>query len=480
MKKLLALLLLLPVLAFAQSYPNPTYSTVTVTPPVSTLTKAFTTLQTLSGSTSTNCTTNSPLVYITYPCANSFFIPSDGVAASSAQNSFDEWQFSADFGGSTLTSSRQILDVIGNFTGASNSANNNKGYVALVGQMLTNSPDGGTAPTLANGAGSFFGINSVVIANSGAQNLFGLTGEEVDIICQGCSTAIRLGVSAVNQGTTQASVLADDAAFHVGAITPGSTASWHQALNLSHLNGGAPLDTTGCVICTDATNDTIATGVDLSAYTISGNFLKGPGGYSVSGAGVTTGATVTQGSANNSTSFSSTAFVYNLLASGLSPGAFTNVSGSGGAFVTLNASGNDALMYSNSSAQSIPNNALTTVTNWTKVTDRVNANFNAATGVFTAPATGIYQISGQLTYSSAIGAVNTQYTAAIDVNGSIVAQGAFFQESTSTDLVSVPFSGVVSLTSGQTLQIQAFQTSGVARTLSSTAALTFMSINRLP
>lgn len=148
---------------------------------------------------------------------------------------------------------------------------------------------------------------------------------------------------------------------------------------------------------------------------------------------------------------------------------------------TLNASGNDALLYANSSGQSIPNNVLTTVTTWTKTFDRVNANFNASTGVFTAPATGYYQVDAQLTFSSAAGVVATEYTAAILANGSVVAEGNFFQESISTAAVSVQVSAVVSLTSGQTVAIQAYQNSGSARTLNTTTALwNYISINRTP
>lgn len=526
------------VLATSPTITSPTISAgailngpLTVTPTASSLTKAFNTSQSVSGASSANCTSTSLFVF---PCANLFYVSSDGVDASSPNNVFNEWQYVANFGGSTLKGGRQLFNVIGTFTGASNAANTNPSYVSFVSEMATNSADGGTAPTIANGRGQFFASNPLVVADSGATNLFGIVGEEVNALCFGCTTALRFGLSSAAGGTTQAAVLNNDAAFHVGSIQSGG--QWHQAFNLSNVNGVAPLDSTGCVICTDSTANTIGTGIDLSAYTITGNFLNGPNGFSVSGGGlitsanglivsggganvtggldvsgglaVTTGTTTVSGSlvatgsvggagftsllspyaplaspaltgaptaptataATNSTQIATTAFANTAVTGG----------GNSGSFTTLNASGNDALLYTNASGQSIANNTLVTVTTWTKTADRVNANFNASTGIFTAPAAGWYQISGQLTYSAAAGVVNAQYSAAILANGTVVAEGAGFQQSASTALVSVPFSATVPLSAGQTLQVQAFQTSGVARTLSASSPLTYVSINRLP
>lgn len=147
---------------------------------------------------------------------------------------------------------------------------------------------------------------------------------------------------------------------------------------------------------------------------------------------------------------------------------------------TLNATGNDALLYFTTNGQSIPSSTLTTVTTWTKTFDRVNANFAASTGIFTAPATGYYQVSGQFVFLGAVGVVGAQYSAAMIANGVSVATASFFQESTSSDPVMVPFSAVIQLNAGQTFVVQAFQNTGSARALVSTAGLNYLSINRLP
>jgi hypothetical protein len=151
-----------------------------------------------------------------------------------------------------------------------------------------------------------------------------------------------------------------------------------------------------------------------------------------------------------------------------------------GSFTSLNASGNDALFYQNSTGQSFTSGTAATVTGWTKVYDRLSTNFNASTGIFTAPATGYYQISAQLTWISAANVVATAVAAEISVNGTIEAIGLNYQTSTSTSPNSVQVSGVVALTSGQTLSLLGLQTSGTTRTLQGLGTSSYLSINRLP
>jgi hypothetical protein len=151
------------------------------------------------------------------------------------------------------------------------------------------------------------------------------------------------------------------------------------------------------------------------------------------------------------------------------------------AATTLNASGNDALLYYNSAGQSIPNNAATTVTGWTKISDRVNANFNASTGVFTAPATGIYQVGGQITYAAVSATAGIDFTANVIANGTAVAQGQVAVETASSQTVSVPIPMTdVSLIAGQTIVIQAYQNAGSAVSLLNYGVFNTLSINRLP
>jgi hypothetical protein len=153
---------------------------------------------------------------------------------------------------------------------------------------------------------------------------------------------------------------------------------------------------------------------------------------------------------------------------------------SSGVFTTLNSTGNDALMYGNSSGQSLTSGAAATITNWTKIYDRLSANFVAATGVFTAPQAGFYHVDAILTLASAATVAGTELEVNIQVNGVTQIQGFYAMLSVSTVPVSVQASGVVQLTAGQTISIQGFQNTGGARTLVAAAINNTFSIHKIP
>jgi hypothetical protein len=140
-----------------------------------------------------------------------------------------------------------------------------------------------------------FALNPTSTLQSGATNLFTLSGAEVDVGIQtGASAKYRLGWSVVDNGNLQAASF--DAAYEVAAAGgPG----WKTAFLLDNIHGSAPLSTTGCVICTDGSAVTITTGIDLSAYTISGNFLKGPSGFQVTGGAAITALSLNGESGQN-------------------------------------------------------------------------------------------------------------------------------------------------------------------------------------
>jgi hypothetical protein len=154
------------------------------------------------------------------------------------------------------------------------------------------------------------------------------------------------------------------------------------------------------------------------------------------------------------------------------PGAIGSGTAGTGAFTTLSASGNDALLYQTSNAQSFTSGTLATVTTWTKVSDRLNANFNATTGTFTAPATGYCQVSGHLQWASAAGVVDSVVEMSIVADGVAVANGQTWIQATGSTDLTCSVSAVVSLTAGQTIVVQGEQNSGSTRALSGAAAQT--------
>lgn len=176
-------------------------------------------------------------------------------------------------------------------------------------------------------------------------------------------------------------------------------------------------------------------------------------------------------SATNNTQIATTSFGYNLLATGLAPAKFT----------TLQATSLAKVFATNTGAQSIPSGANTAVTGWTTGID-AKSNFTASTGTFTAPATGYYIVTAQLAWGAIAGAgAAGQLKATVYVNGSPTTLQGFAPISNTTPQTNVvQVSGIVSVTAGQTIVLDAFQNSGAAVSLLSGAGAVSMSIYQLP
>jgi hypothetical protein len=173
--------------------------------------------------------------------------------------------------------------------------NANKGdHGAIEATAYGTANDGGTALVP---AGTLYGMSSAGISDSGATFLAVVSGGEIHADMRtGSSAAHRWGWSMVSAGdgtTGHGSV--SEGAIELGG-SPGSPASsWNVALLLDGFHGGPALSSTGCVICV-ADSENIATGMDLSTYTISGNFLKGPSdNFHVTGAGALKAASFAAG-----------------------------------------------------------------------------------------------------------------------------------------------------------------------------------------
>lgn len=143
----------------------------------------------------------------------------------------------------------------------------------------------------------------------------------------------------------------------------------------------------------------------------------------------------------------------------------------------------DALMYVNTSGQSIPNNTQTRVTAWTNRFDRLQKNFDGPSGTFVAPVGGFYRVSAAIEFKAAM-PVNTLCSALLVMNGnepsaSTVAAGERFVQSASASAHQVQVSAIVQLDTGAYLNLAAFQNSGAAVALSTDAALNSFAVDRI-
>jgi hypothetical protein len=106
---------------------------------------------------------------------------------------------------------------------------------------------------------------------------------------------------------------------------------------------------------------------------------------------------------------------------------------------------------------------------------------SASTGVFTAPATGFYQISSMITMNlTGALAVNNNVTVSVVTNAATVGAFATSLSSTSSVNTTVPFSVLVSLSAGQTALIQITQTTTSAQTVNVGTTANTLSIVQLP
>ncbi|AHI64094.1 hypothetical protein [Burkholderia thailandensis] len=151
-----------------------------------------------------------------------------------------------------------------------------------------------------------------------------------------------------------------------------------------------------------------------------------------------------------------------------------------GTFTTLKGNSLAHVKANNTSGQSIPNSAYTTVTGWTTTFD-ANSNFNASTGTFTAPATAYYRVSCQLAWGALTTSPSNVLAAGLFIGASGAPDSAGFAPaaaSTSTNFVAG--NATLSLAAGNTVTCRAFQNSGSAAALSTAAPQVQISVDQLP
>jgi hypothetical protein len=165
---------------------------------------------------------------------------------------------------------------------------------------------------------------------------------------------------------------------------------------------------------------------------------------------------------------------------GLTATALGSVTPGTGAFTTLNASGNTAIAATYTGSAALASASVVTITGFTEIFDRAN-EFNPATGVFTPAVTGIYAFSGIFTMNSAANVVGSRFLVGVQVGGvtQSTAGGTSWVTATGTSQQSCSFSGLLSLTAGQSVTFVVTQNTGAARSIDGTQS-NFITINRVP
>jgi hypothetical protein len=159
-------------------------------------------------------------------------------------------------------------------------ANTGGDIVGVYAAAASNFNNGGTN-TGAGAKGTLFGGVFSGAANVGTTNFYSVAGGEFECGIQaGASAKYRFGIDITSPSGIQAAL--GDAAINIAS---GTGASFNFGIYLSSVaQGGSVAPVSGTLIGTDGINYTLANGIDLSAWTITGNFLNSSS-FRVAGAG---------------------------------------------------------------------------------------------------------------------------------------------------------------------------------------------------
>lgn len=249
MKKLILLLLALPLSALAQLQ-SPTYSSVTITPPASSTTQALNTAQ----SSPTSGSIAGPLFYNYFQINHNYQITGSDNRAIGFYEQF--------VSGGTDQTGRAIAMFINQNHGTASASGGD--HIAFASQEYTNAVD--------TSGGQEYAISSAAIAASGA-SVTALVGEEIDVeVDNGATVPARYAIRAVNQGANTASTQ-DDAAFAVMSSVAGG--GFKHAFQLSNYMGQVPIQTSGDFFQADSAM-IIGNWANLPNLTVTGDILSFP------------------------------------------------------------------------------------------------------------------------------------------------------------------------------------------------------------
>jgi hypothetical protein len=228
---------------------------VIASPPTSAFAQAWNSSQTVSASSASSVVLNQ-------------FTSTDSAAVGS--NFVNDILFNTNFGGSTASGGRQVVEVIGELTTATSASNANRNYVGIYSAMVAGASDGGST---GNYEGAFIGANFDATALNGATYLFTAYGAEFNTnLVSGSSVAYK-ALAAFSSTTADVVNGSTVNAMLYLYNQSGATAAWSYGALFDGSNRQWPFSNTATIIATLGSGSA-ANGIDFSPTTFSGCAFK--------------------------------------------------------------------------------------------------------------------------------------------------------------------------------------------------------------
>ena len=348
-------------------------------------------------------------------------------------------------------------------------AHNADGTLTPNSVALTNKSGGAVAQYDVVVVGTAFDNSFNTTTTAGNVNVIGVAQEAIadnaagDVLPPSALTTVNIkaGVTIVRGDyliTSTVAGKADRSATHVDGSFARALTGGTGTVSAILINQAEPLDT--------STNRTITANWDFAPT--SGNTVFSAGNVGINNASPSATLDIT-----GTLAISSTSLVTNLnadLLDGISSAGFEQI----GALVRA---------YRATTVQTITTSTETLLEFNAESWDTGN---NFASFYFTAPRTGYYMVTGQVTWPStlAVGRYDTRIYAGTLSSEALVAYVIHDQENTGgTGALVQVFSDVVYITSGQVIKIKVYQNTGANRDITYNASQTFINIreiNRVP
>lgn len=190
-----------------------------------------------------------------------------------------------------FTGQRHALTVIQGITAAPTGSGGT--YTALNTKINASVNVGGTGLTALTGAGAVFGINPVAHLAPGATFWDQIVGGEFDVWAEaGSSVVDKIGLQIVDVTGSVVQGARDDVGFSLNnQYSPTSSTGWRIGIEFGRAGGAFPVSTIGTLIGGQGplgAGFTIASGIDWSLGTATGNWLNLGGVFTVDGSGKVT------------------------------------------------------------------------------------------------------------------------------------------------------------------------------------------------